>query len=317
MRLVATYPLLIEATLLLWTTAASADEYYNCDVSEPSVNAATSTILFCDDLEDGTALAVTESFRDPANDGWVYSYFSGSDQNHVSADGAGANATKFTYQSTLSGGDGGGGRQYTHGWANGYTSDRFRFRFFIKFLEGYAWNGDTKLWSGQRAAHQAGIDLFWMRLGEGGTLKMCPVYDCATANGPDRLQNLGNAINFGGNTNKWFCLEGEIVLNTLGSANGEYRLWLNDCGPNGTACGPTQVLRAEHTNVEYRRSGVDQHTGNFGGSYLDLWGNPADVGTVQVDQIVVAKHSHGQIGCMGGGAIDTTPPAAPSGLMVR
>lgn len=322
------------ACSLALSSGGSAAAAPNFNSSEPQCDGSNSSVLWCDDFERGGQLTVSDDSSDSRNNGWLRASSSiVNSSGYLVCDGAGAAGSRCYIRGVNHAPDSDSAPHdilaHTHPLAaTGLTA--FRARMYVKFDPGYAWNRNHKFMSGQNSAHQGGIHMY----GIGGDLSqmfMCPVLDCngTTVNSavsqPPTEGVSGKNCNSVGclllghnisrlvmGTGKWYFMEYRIVLNTPGQRNGVWQLWLNDCGTNGVCTG-TPTLRANYTNIGYRSSSE-----TIGGFYLDVWGNPADVGTIRVDQIKVTTDAHGQIGFSGGSAAtETTGPSAPSGVAIR
>lgn len=109
--------------------------------------------------------------------------------------------------------------------------------------------------------------------------------------------NVGARINFQGE--RWYCMEAEVIPNTLGQANGRYRAWIDG------------ALVADH-------SGLLMRTTNTGITQFMLsgyWNSGANTHPTMArwtDNIVISTQ---RIGCLSG--TPATPPSPPTGLRVE
>ena len=290
------------------------EAYFNssesgCNPANPNPN-----YLMCDDWEDGTHIQTNPDILDLVNDGWQWT----SPKNFGGAAcgaGIGMVGTNCVQRNILNNGaDGSGNNAYvsTHGWYQEPTLTGYRFRAYIRFAAGYQFNSNQKFMSGQRASHNGGIDFF----GLGRNLyemELCPVHSCNNLNEGFLGQNQGNNLFM--TTGKVYYLELRFVLNTVDARNGIFQMWINDCGTTGVCTG-SPTLRSSYTNVFYRGNGFSEYLGNMRGLYLDIWGNPSDGGTLDIDQLIVARDANGPIGFMGA-SNDITPPVAPTNLQIQ
>jgi hypothetical protein len=317
---------------LFGTHAAWAAPLFNS--AEPGCNGSDANVLMCDDFERGGQLTASDNQSDPNNNGWLRASSSiVNSTGYLVCGGSGAAGSNCHIRGINHAPDSDAAPHdilaHTHGLAaTGLTA--IRVRMYVKFDAGYAFNRNHKFQSGQNSAHQGGIQMY----GLGADLSQMflnPAWDNATnfcntavtqpANDGVSGKNCNGTccLTLGQNTNrlvmgtgKWYYLEYRIVLNTPGQRNGVWQMWINDCGTNGICTG-TPTLRANYTNVGFRN---DSQT--IGGYYLDGWGNPADVGTVRVDQIKIVKDNYGLIGFVGGtSTADTKAPSAPTGVTLR
>jgi len=293
---------------------AKADPYFNS--AEPGCNPANPNpnYLMCDDWEDGTHIAVNNS-ADPANDGWWLTSIRNMPGGAACGGGAGLVGTNCSQRNILIlNSDGSGSNAYvsTHGWYQDQRLDGYRMRFYFMFRPGYVFGNSQKFLSGQDGPHTPGIVHFGLGRNV-DVMELCPVESCNNRNGPYLQQNQGNNITLV--PGKQYYFEVRFVLNTPGVSNGIFQMWINDCGATGICTG-SPILRESRSDVLYRAAGDNRQ---FGGIFLDIWGNPSDGGTLDIDQLIVARDSNGLIGFMGatGNTSDITPPAAPVNLRIQ
>ena len=115
------------------------------------------------------------------------------------------------------------------------------------------------------------------------------------------------SFNIGGGPipqNQWVCLEGRITMNTPGVANGIIQSWVN---------GTQQINR---TNLLLRNAVLNQKNGpNSRLQFVQLYTQHGR-GIIYYDNFAVSRDA--RIGCSGSApASDATPPAIPSGILVR
>lgn len=326
---------------------AGADPYFNsaetgCNPSSPNPN-----YLMCDDFDDGNWFLTPDDPGNSANDGWIGVQTSGGSPLNppppaTACSGAGAAGTICTSYSTSSGGDGGGSAQGLHGLApacsgsfgqvpsetgcqSGSTTYReIYYRFYLKLSSGMVNNGSQKFFSLIRAWDAFGIDFGGAITRNVRSLLASPQFDCNDNNyrNPQSNgnvwcyinQNQGNDITL--QDNRWYYIEFHIRFNNYSVRNGIWQVWANDCGTNGICTG-SPTLRASYTNVGWQGSDSNGTTQNglLGTAWTGIWGNPADVGTFYIDQIIIAKA--GPIGFVGAATPPTSPPASPTALQVQ
>jgi hypothetical protein len=289
---------------------ADANPYFNspsenCDV--PSGNCpAHPTWVLADDFNDGNWYATGNDPKSLANDGWLGCNDTGGATTcrnppppAVTPNGQGRGGSGFAAMSSLQGGDGGEGALAMHGfYPNDATYNELFIRMYIRFLPGYQFNNNQKFFSLIRSAYVGGIDYggIGRHLGE---MQACPFWSCNVLNEGFLEQNQKNDLFMTPGSN-WYYLEFHIKLNTYNVRDGIFRMWINNCGPTG-ACTGAPTLRSSYTNVGWKGGGG--FNGSIGSMWFDIWGNPADVGTLYIDNLVVA--TTGPIGFVGG----LPPPA--------
>jgi hypothetical protein len=207
-----------------------------------------------------------------------------------------------------------------HGfYPNNATYNELWFRMYLRLLPGYVSNNNQKFFSYIRSAFNGGIDY-----GGGPTRDLrqmfaSPQWDCSFDNYQNPLvgpgadgwcylnQNQGNKLLVTPGTH-WFYVEWHIKLNTFNQRNGIWELYIDDCGTTGV-CSGSPTRRAFYDNVGWK--GGSTFNGSIGSMWMDIWGNPADVGTLYFDNLVVA--TTGPIGFVGSsGALP-----APQNLRVQ
>jgi hypothetical protein len=128
--------MLVAPVFLLSVDRVFAAQYLNCP-SEPAFNSGDSTVLMCDDFEDGTWYVSkgAGSRKDPNNDGWEGEFFAPLDPQGYGRCGsslgaAGTNCTATTGQRT------GAMAEAIHFFAPNETRyDEIYHRFYTKFAD--------------------------------------------------------------------------------------------------------------------------------------------------------------------------------------
>jgi hypothetical protein len=321
---------------------AVADPYFNssepgCNPSSPNPN-----YVLCDDFDQGKWAATCNEPNSPNNNGWLLcnsTWQRTPPPPAVTCAGAGAGGTNCAATSTLLGGDGGNAQLGMHGfYPNNAVYDELYIRFYLKMSAGYQFNNNQKFISFIRSAYQGGIDLggaFTRRLSE---LYMAAGWDCDDNNyrNPQNpagswcylAQNQGNKLTL--QPGRWYYVEFHVKNNTYNVRDGIARVWADDCGVDGRGCTGAPTLRSKYTNVGWRGQGAGSPpspspsgaawgtptTPLMGSMWFDIWGNPSDVGTILIDQLIVSRA--GPVGPMGAAPVaQKPPPSPPSALRVQ
>jgi len=196
-----------------------------------------------------------------------------------------------------------------HGfYPNDTAYNELYVRFYFKQLSGYVHNNNQKFMSLITGAYSGGID-------QGGLVgrtmrepQACPQWTCNELSEGYLDQNQGQNI-FIESDSHWYFIEVHFKINTFNTRNGIFQLWINDCGTNGLGCTGTPTLRSSFTNVGWI-GGSSTTSTVVGSAWFDIWGNPSDVGTMYIDQLIVSKA--GPIGFMGAAASSGNRPVATS-----
>jgi hypothetical protein len=335
--------LFLGGTATVEVHTAWADPYFNS--TEPGCDGSDSNVLMCDDFEDGTwyeenaDVANNNGGIDVRTDGWAGRIRDGY-PHATCGSGVGAGGTNCAARSILHGGDGGNSALADHNLAPGQgpgvgsSYDEVYFRFYLKVLSGYNWNNNQKFVTWNPCCANDGGIVFGGGPTRNNLLMACPFWDCNLddnyrnpQNGCNSwflCQNQGNTFDLADHVNHWVFIEVHVKLNTAGVRNGIYQMWVDDCGTNGLGCSGNPTLRMNYTNIgfrcttSYNSACATGQNAKIGVIFFDIWGNPADVGTMLLDQVKVAKV--GPIGFMGSIAPSPppeAPPAAPTALQVR
>jgi hypothetical protein len=307
--------------------AVRADTY--CNGSDPTLQAncltGTGTVLHYDDFEDGQAVCTFADDKDPLNDGWGSSVFapgcgSGcSPRTPYTAIGetrcwgrqlgaAGTLYALYTGQRPANL-EGQTPLQPAHNFNQDVTE--FYGRFFIKFTTFHQFGGNEKLSVSLNPRQgSAPLGIMFGNI-HGDAVNGCaPFWNYIPGHGIVG-QNQGNNLNICAN-NHWYFVEYHVKL---GSGNGIWEEWINDCGIGGTlaACGPVPILRARHTNINY-------NSGTIGNWWFEFYisGTGSRPGEGYLDEVLAMKTGPiGFLGLSGGGGGDLTPPATPTGLQIN
>jgi hypothetical protein len=158
-------------------------------------------------------------------------------------------------------------------------------RFYTKPLPGYQFGAEKMLTFNDGNAGGAGIrfgNLSWNCGGNTastGTITMgfpVPMDVCQT-------QNQGNSLTI--TAGNWYFYEVHYRLSSPGGRDGVYELWLDNCGPNGTACPATPTLRMRRTDINNNRSASEA----IRVLWFEAWSNPVSRGERYWDQIKVSR----------------------------
>lgn len=316
-------------------TDSNAAPYYNS--SETGCDGTDSTVVFCDDFEDGDWFQTRDDPGNASNDGWsLIPDFSGGatppqPPPPATRTGGVGGTGYYAYSIANSGFDGGNTNRGLHALAPSQsTYSELYFRMYMRLEprvgsgnSTYQQGGGMKVFSLIRDAYSAGI-----HFGGGPTLETrfpyaAPSWDLCRGEPPTNYrnplnpggwvylqQNTGNNITLVDGT--WYAMQWHVQMNTYNVANGKWRLWIDDCGTTGTSCSGSPTLRADYDNVGWQGStdcASPTLSGNIGSFWLDYWGD--DDGELRLDNIKVA--TVGPIAFVGG---DTTPPDAPTNLTI-
>ncbi len=291
--LLAIVPMLVAALVLLPVNHAFAAQYLNS--AEPMCSGSDSTVLFCDDFEDGAwyYFSGTNDYA-TVNKGWkgefgiwpdplglVHNY------GRCLIDGlqGGAVGTGCSAESRNT--NDGQGNQARHQFGPSATSvNEIYLRFYIYMAAGY------------NPTHHKLLSIGWgdAIMGEQHIIVDLRVFTspmdgtgCIMIGtfAPDRdpvnacwlNQNQGNNISFA--TGRWYYLEYHLKLNTSGQADGVWEMWADDCGANGLGCTGSGTLRTRYTGGAGLREGGQIKTILF-----EAWQGTAFSGSRYWDQIV-------------------------------
>jgi hypothetical protein len=316
--------------IILAHSRAEADPFFNS--SEPGCNGSDPNVLMCDDFESSDAahlapagtgvgtwasenadVANSNGGTDVRTKGWAMRIRDGYPHS-ICGPGNGF-ASNCSARSILKGGASGDSALADHNFApstgpgRGSSYNEFYLRFYIKFSNPYTPNNNQKFITFNPCCANAGGIVHGGFGRDMSEPQLCPMQSCNNLNEGYLNQNQGTKFQpLGAALNHWQMWEIHIKLNTPGQRDGVFEWWANDCGANADQCVGTPTLRMRYTNVFYRSS---TNTQQLGVLFWDIWGNPADVGTMLIDQIKVTKT--GPIGFMGGtSTADRTGPAAPT-----
>ncbi len=303
-----------------------------CDGSDPSV-------LLCDDFEDGDWAQSNCDFpvgvggRNHApNDGWCMNiYFHNADGSTTNGSlGNGFNPPVVPGYAVCSGAGVGGvgcaatsaprttpspssaGMMGSHGFVGDREVDELYFRLYFKHLPGYV-GGHEKMFDIIMSKDAPPImALSYNYFGSGRHCAISYLHqDDSILNGNSWMcPNVGADLT--PQTGKWYYVEYRYKMNTPGSYDGIYEMWMNDCGANGI-CSGTPTLRAQYKNVKFRSASEGHY--HMGGIWIENWGNAGSIGTTYYDQIYVATRPIGFSGSAAPPSIAI--PIAPRNLRVR
>jgi hypothetical protein len=248
-------------------------------------------VLLCDDFEDGTWY---NKNCDQANasggllqsDGWCGTIYNaaGLSAGTGRCGGLGIKSNCVATTASMSGGT--TGNMADHNLLDKQGVDDIWVRFYTKPLPGYVFGAEKMLTFNDGSAGGAGIrygNLSWncaSNSGSTGKLTMgfpVPMDVCQT-------QNVGNNLTI--EAGNWYFYEVHYKLSSPGSSNGVFELWVDNCGPSGTACSGSPTLRMRRTDVNNNRTSASQLIRVL---WFEAWSNPVSRGERYWDQIKVAR----------------------------
>ncbi len=165
-------------------------------------------------------------------------------------------------------------------------------RFYTKPLSNWVVGAEKMLTINTTVAGSGGITVAGLGSGggDGAAWTNCPVWDC---NGPPNIyyyrQNQGGAP-WIATPGSWQFVEVHCKLNSDTIADGEYRLWLADCGTGTLPVNPggSPTLRAEHTGIRWvNPTGASAQT--VKSLWWECWSNPVTTGERYLKEIYVSK----------------------------
>jgi hypothetical protein len=283
--------MLVAAVFLLSVDRVFAAQYLNCP-SEPVFNSGDSTILMCDDFEDGTWYVNNSGQggrKDPLNDGWDGEFFAPLDpQGYGRCGSLGAVGTNCT---STSGFRSGARAEGIHFFAPNETRyNEIYHRFYTKFLPGYKF-GMEKLVFYQHDENTDGqVGLLQTPFGNNYFSFFSMVanvyYD----------QNQGNLLRF--TPGNWYYIEARVKLDTpKGSGTGVVQVWADDCGTSGLGCTGPGTLRLSYSGLNIRPSDSQ----GLGVIWQENWSPSSGMtasGEVYNDQVIVRTQRIGPMGVM-------------------
>jgi hypothetical protein len=324
--------LVVAATTLIAGTQAEAGYYLNS--AEPMCNGSDSTVLMCDDFEDGSWYTtngdISGGKNNTANDGWSGTIYA----DPITPAGAavcgnqGAVGSNCSATSGYLDGSEGGQNFGDHDLGPNLSSyNEIFWRYYIRTSNDTVWSGEKMLTFNKCCAGVGGIYFGSTGAGVSGAganntaeFNVCPVYDCFDSQkgfGGWRTQNQGSKLGVAAN-NHWYYVEIHVKLNSPGQANGIYEVWIDDCGI-GLGCTGPGTLRTRYTDVQWVGPGDNSLIGSL---WLENWGNnrpgassvkAGTIGTHYYDQIVVATRRIGPMGVK----VDMTPPGIVTGVSIQ
>ena len=203
---------------------------------------------------------------------------------------SGSKSIKLVYRGVAGVDPGAGGCSLIRSLAA--PSDTVYYRMWI-FLDNFIPNSTgTKMFSGHMNSTYP--NFWWEMIGS-------PNLSMVVSGAAD--PSLGNI--FGGPMpqGQWFCMEGRITENTPGVANGVVQSWIN-----GT-------LQINRTNLLLRNATLSNFNGPNSRIALTNIYVQHGWGTIYYDDYAVSRDA--RIGCGSVPTGDTTPPTAPSGLVLK
>ena len=265
--------------LLAVGSPAAAGSYFNS--SEPGCDGSDPNVLLCEDFESGTWYINDGDHRTAVDKGWGGTIYA----NPITPPGAvlcGAGVTPFGNcvgnggeRSGVKGGRNMAGHLLKVG-ACGIDGgqpcgvDEIYVRWYAKWASGFQWSAEKHM----NVTKEAG-GIAWGNVhcnpGQGSRAPTCSLN---FSNWPANSASVPLQQPLLLQSGRWYFAELYIRLNTPGQANGEVKLWTNDCGVQGTTCGSAPVLRVNITNINFtnRQSTADK----LELVWLENWANNAD-----------------------------------------
>lgn len=300
--------LFIGGVVFLFAGESSAHQYFNS--SEPGCDGSDPNVLWCDDFEDGSWFVTTADKNNPLNDGWNGTPFGGPDPQGTNFGRCSGKGVAGTNCAVTSGPHGGIGQALAMGDhdLNGLVGvDEIYFRYYVQPQPGYLFGQEKALTFNQCCAGIGGIYFGTIFFGSGASVSSIRPHFYAIKQGVNLSMNLGTDLFMSGGN--WYYIELHLKLNTPGSSNGIFELWMDDCGPNGLGCTGPGTLRTRYTNVLFRNAGDSTQIGSI---WLENWANPAPIGEMYYDQLKVSRIRVGPVGVAPGG-----PPNPPTNLKAQ
>ena len=312
---------------------SAADMYLNS--SEPMCNGTDSTMLMCDDFEDGdwaqtncdgnrNGSNITSDPQNYApNDRWCLNVFypdNFAGNNNFTVSGGAAGTSRAATSGVRSGTS---GMMGSHGLPSDYTE--IYIREYIYFKSDYV-GGHEKMFDILPVNwNPGGGDIIALGYNYFGNNEFCWIpykyQDTGRQGQPNawmcQNQTIGSGVDSMGRstptgapitwqTGHWYYIEVHLKLNTGSNFDGKYDLWMDDCGTNGLGCTGPGTLRASYSDARYwTPSDISFYGGNIKGFWQETWSNPSSTGTTYYDQIVVATR---RIGPMGVGVVASPAP---------
>ncbi len=262
--------------------------YFNS--SEPGCDGSNSDYLLCDDFEDGDWYVTNCDVggpSDPANDGWCGTIYAESQlaQGTAVCNGKGVAGTNCTATTRYKSPPDTEGNMADHDLLGPGVTEVW-VRFYLKPLSGYIFGAEKLLTFNDGAPGDGGIKY-------GNFAWNCAIGSAVPWGSPTMGMSVPEDVcqspNVSGYTfvaGDWQYIEQQVVLNTPGQPDGVYRAWIDNCGPDGTACSGSPTLRIERTNVKWNRNSLSELIQVL---WWENWSNPMSTGELYFDQIIVSK----------------------------
>lgn len=199
----------------------------------------------------------------------------------------------------------------TYTFSGNYTElyQRYYVNVPVAFNKSAAWAGEVKLWRMHTNGTSNGAIYFSVRAGSQPGYKIRDGSFDFKADGGASIFSTGIPLSTVAD-GTWHSVEFHLKLNDPGTANGVAEMWIDGGSPQGTP-------NYSKTNINW--STYFDNTNHFTDVYHFPEGNdspePWDMTTwtgIAYDDYVISNSYIGPVG----GAPDTTPPAAPTGVTV-
>jgi hypothetical protein len=265
-------------------------KYYNSD--EPGCDGTDPTVLFCDDIEDGswskTNCDTNGGPDNSDNDGWCMGIYArwpdpqGTGYARCGTKGAaGTNCAGTSGLMKISkSGPHSSGVMGKHWFApNNSLHDEIWVRWYQKELPGFVHGHEKVLFiQDQRGAWIVIMNKYF----GSGTMP-------TIAKKEDRWMGQNQGSKLAMEPGNWYYMEVHIKLDDFGSSNGIYEFWMDNCGTDGLGCKGPGTLRARHTGRNFRTFAGQM----ISATWFENWGNPGSTGEQYYDQFYVATRRIG------------------------
>ena len=266
---------------VLWSAQTEAAPYYNS--SETGCDGSDSTVLFCDDFEDGSWYATdcdtSGGITNAANDGWCGTIFANPiTPTNAVASGVTPFGTYAAHGGVHSGGAGGVNMAQHRLKTASCGTDGSQFcnvseiyvRWYAKWVTGYSFGAEKHL----NVTNSDGDIAFanvQLNCGFGSAASDAIPY-IQIIHG-ESLCQAPNQSSITLQSGRWYFFEFHVIAH---ATNGTVELWINDCGADGTSCGASPVLRTRLTGQRLPGNGNGSQIQTI---WLENWANPGSTGT--------------------------------------
>lgn len=203
--------------------------------------------------------------------------------------GVGLHGRPYAASSGYMDGTPGGRNMAEHGFVGGTSVDEAYFRIYFQCQPGYV------------GGHEKQFD-FTRGFGTGQLVALSYIQGSNVVNYISYLHQDDGVLSQPGNgwmtanqapavspivNGHWYFLEMHVRLNTPGTYNGLFEMWMDDCGTTGRTGPATPTLRTRYTDVLYRSAG--ESAVHLGGIWIENWANPGSTGIEYYANIIVSR----------------------------